>query len=78
MSIYELVPDDLRSLIYARKLYDVVRLSVEMGLFSRLSSPVTPEALSSGNDRAFIGYLLEALAAFGYVERIDEGGRGVL
>jgi predicted O-methyltransferase YrrM len=74
MSEYELVPGNLKALIYNRKLYDVVRLSVEIGLFSRLGSPATPGSLSSGSDVAFIEYLLEALAAFGYVKKIDMEG----
>lgn len=66
--------ENLKDLIYYRKLYDVVRLSVDMGLFSKLGSPVRREDLSMWIDETFVGYLLEALSVFGYVERIDRGG----
>jgi predicted TPR repeat methyltransferase len=71
------VPDNLRTLVNYRKLYDVVRLSAEIGIFDGLSRPAAPEdiAASMGTDTRFICYLLEALARFGYVETVEKDGR---
>lgn len=65
-------PDNLKTLINYRKLYDVLRLSVEIGIFSSLCRPAAPEdlAVSMGVDAHFIRYLLNVLARFGYVETI--------
>jgi tetratricopeptide (TPR) repeat protein/predicted O-methyltransferase YrrM len=66
-------PGNLKTLINYRKLYDVVRLSAEIDLFSYLGQPVAPEdlAVRMGMDARFICYLLNVLARFGYVEMIE-------
>lgn len=74
MRIFYPMPEEIRSLVYQRKLYDVVRIAVDMGLFSRLGSPATPEDVADGADATFVRYLLDALAAFGYVDRSEHGG----
>ena len=70
-------PDSLKTLINNRKLYDVVRLSAEIDIFTYLCQPATPEelAISLGVDSRFICYLLNALARFGYVETIETDGK---
>jgi tetratricopeptide (TPR) repeat protein/predicted O-methyltransferase YrrM len=70
-------PGNLKELINYRKLYDIVRLSVELGVYSSLSHPASPEDLSDsmGIDADFIGYLLNALARFGYVEKFEKDGK---
>jgi predicted O-methyltransferase YrrM len=69
----ELTPENLRSLVYHRKLYDVVKFSVESRIFDKMCRPVTLEAFS-GMDDVFIDYLLDVLAASGYVEKMVKGG----
>ncbi len=70
-------PGNLKTLINYRKLYDVVRISAEIDLFTYLCQPATPEdlAVSLGVDARFVCYLLNVLARFGYVETIETGGK---
>lgn len=70
-------PVNLKTLINYRKLYDVVKLSAEIDLFSAMRQPVTPEDLAAGTgvDTRFINYLLNVLVRFGYVEKTGTDDR---
>ncbi|MGA9140587.1 MAG: tetratricopeptide repeat protein [Methanocella sp.] len=70
-------PGNLKTLINYRKLYDVVKLSAEIDLFTYLCQPATPEdlAVGLGVDERFVCYLLDVLARFGYVETLETGDR---
>ncbi|HTX44618.1 MAG TPA: methyltransferase [Methanocella sp.] len=72
----ELAPKNLKSLIYHRKLYDVVKLSVELRIYDKMRWPVTLDCISGelGVDDVFLGYLLDVLAASGYAEKMERGG----
>ncbi len=72
----EQTPANLKSLVYHRKLYDAVKLSVELRVYDELGRPVTLECLSGklDVDTIFLGHLLDTLAAAGYVEKAEEGG----
>ncbi len=72
----ELKPDNLKDLIYYRKLYDVVKFSVDAEIFSRISAPASVEEIADkmSMDVIFIERLLNVLAEHGYVETMDENG----
>lgn len=64
-----LVPSELISLINTRKLYDVVKFSVDIDLFSMTDRAVAVEELAreTGTDPRFMECLLNVLALAGYV-----------
>ncbi len=66
------IPAQIKLLINYRKLFEVVRLSVDLDLYSKLVRPITVERLSNELkiDRQFIQYLLTVLYKFGFVEVI--------
>jgi len=70
------IPENIKALVNYRKLYDVVKFSVELGIYDKLDGPITTGELSDrlGLDAVFIQYLLNALATSGYVERIEKSG----
>lgn len=71
-----MIPENLRSLVYGRKLYDAVKLSAGLRIFDHMSDTATPDGLSGelGIEAVFLGYLLDALAAAGYVEKTVKDG----
>lgn len=76
VSVY-VSPGNIKSLVNYRKLYDVVKLSAELDIFTSLCRPATPEDLAAdlGTDALFVRYLLDVLARFGYVETVEKDGR---
>ena len=68
----------LRSLIFARKAYDVVKFAVDIDLFSRMSRAVSTEALALEMDikPGLLSYLLAFLADTGYLRRVGAKGHG--
>ena len=72
----ELKPDNLKDLIYYRKLYDVVKFSVDIEIFGHISGLACAEEIAdrAGLDVLFIGRLLNVLARHGYVEIVEMKG----
>lgn len=67
-----LIPEKILSIINYRRLLEVVKLSVDIDLYSYMGTPVSLDVLSekTGLDRQFMEYLLNALLSFGFVEKI--------
>jgi len=72
-----LIPDNVKTLVYYRKLFDIVKFSVEQGVYTELEKPATAADLAGrlGVDTAFIRYLLDVLAGHGYVEAVEADGK---
>ena len=68
----ELEPGPIRRILNCQKLFDIVKVSVDLGIYSQISSPLTAQHLSQslGIDERFLMYLLETLWRIGLVERI--------
>jgi len=69
----ELEPDPIRRILNYRKLFDVLRVSVDLDVYTHLSSPMSARRLSRPLrvDARFLGYLLETLWRIGLVERTE-------
>ena len=66
----ELIPRDLKGLAFSRKLYDVVKFSTDIDLFSRADSAVSLDKLveDTGVDSRFLELLLSVLDGAGFME----------
>ncbi|MCD1295391.1 hypothetical protein CUJ83_10310 [Methanocella sp. CWC-04] len=73
----ELMPENIRELLKYRKLFEVVKLSVETGLYSHMDTPKTVSDLSeaTGIEPGFLERLLKALGKFGYVQILKDGDK---
>jgi predicted O-methyltransferase YrrM len=69
---YDSVPANIKLLINYRKLFEVVRLSTDLDLYSKMARPITAEQLSHELeiDGQFIEYFLTVLYKFGFVDVI--------
>jgi predicted O-methyltransferase YrrM len=67
----------LKKLLDQKKLYDLVRFSTESSIFEALCSPASAEDVASvtGTDEHFASYLLDALAAAGFIDTVKYGDR---
>lgn len=76
ITLNDRIPENLKDLINSRKLFDVVKFSVELGVYEDMVRPATLEDISgkTGMDPVFTRHLLNALSAFGYVERTEKDG----
>lgn len=74
---YDSIPAQIKLLISYKKLFEVVRLSIDLDLYSKLERPITVERVSNELkiDGQFIEYFLTILYKFGFVEVImaDQG-----
>jgi precorrin-6B methylase 2 len=70
----ELEPDTIRRILNGNKLFEILRLSVELDIYTRLTSPLTIRRLSQSLalDERFLTYLLDTLRPIGLVERLDD------
>lgn len=75
MSQYELVPKHIKLIINCRKFFEIMRLSVDLDIYSKMERPVTVEHLSNEIeiDEQFTEYLLKVLYKFGFVDCITSG-----
>ena len=66
----ELEPDVINRLVKYRKLCDIFTASVDIDIYTHLSSPSTAQYLSKalGIDECFLAYLLETLLGSGLVD----------
>ncbi len=69
---YDSIPAQVKLLISYRKLFEVVRLSMDLDLYSKMERPITVEHLSNELqiDGQFIEYFLTVLYKFGFVDVI--------
>lgn len=67
---YDSIPAQIKLLLSYRKLFEVLKLSVDLDLYSKLERPITVEDLSHELkiDGQFIEYFLTVLYKFGFVE----------
>ena len=75
MSHYELAPKRIKLLINCRKFFEIMRLSVDLDIYSKMDHPVTAEHLSNELkiDEQFTEYLLKVLYKFNFVDVIMSG-----
>jgi len=75
VSHYELVPKCIKQLINYRKFFDVMQLSVDLDIYSKMERPITVEHLSNELeiDEQFTEYFLTVLCKFGFVDVIMSG-----
>jgi hypothetical protein len=66
----ELEPEVIKCLVNYRKLFDVLRVSVDLDVYTHLASPATAHCLSKtlGIDEYFLSYLLDTLLRIGLVD----------
>ena len=67
----ELEPEPLKRILNYHKLFEIVKMSVDLGLYTQIASPLTAQHLSQslGIDERFLTFLLETLWRAGLVER---------
>jgi len=70
---FELEPEPIRRILNYRKLFEIVKVSVDLGIYTRIASPLTAQRLSQllGIDEYFLTFLLETLRQTGLVERVQ-------
>jgi precorrin-6B methylase 2 len=70
----ELEPEVIKCLVNYRKLFDVLRISVDLDIYTHLASPSTAHCLSKtlGIDEYFLSYLLDTLLRIGLVDTSSE------
>ena len=75
MSHYELVPKHIKQAINCRKFFEIMRLSVDLDIYSKMERPVTVEHLSNELeiDEQFTEYFLKVLSKFGFVDVMING-----
>jgi len=75
VSHYELVPKCIKQLINYRKFFDVMQLSVDLDIYSKMEYPITVKHLSNELeiDEQFTEYFLTVLTKFGFVDVIMSG-----
>ena len=68
---FELDPEPIRRLLNYQKLFEILKVSVDLGIYTHITSPLTARRLSQslGMDERFLMYLLETLWRIGLVER---------
>ena len=67
----ELEPEPIRRILNYQKVFEILKVSVDLEIFTQIASPLTPQRLSQslGIDECFVQYLLETLWRTGLVER---------
>ncbi len=67
----ELEPEPIRRILNYQKLFEILKASVDLGIYTHITSPLTARRLSQslGTDERFLMYLLETLWRIGLVER---------
>ncbi|HEY5141396.1 MAG TPA: class I SAM-dependent methyltransferase [Methylococcales bacterium] len=72
----ELEPEPIGRLLNYHKLFEIVKVSVDLGIYARITSPLTAQRLSQslGIDERFLTFLLETLSGTGLVERTQSDG----
>src|SRR5665647_501981 len=70
----ELEPEPIGRLLNYHKLFEIVKVSVDLGIYARITSPLTAQRLSQslGIDERFLTFLLETLWRTGLVERTQD------
>src|SRR5665647_1225518 len=70
---FELEPEPIRRILNYHKLFEIVKVSVDLGIYTQIASPLTAQRLSQslGIDERFLTLLLETLRRTGLVERIQ-------
>jgi precorrin-6B methylase 2 len=69
----ELEPDAIRLILNYRKLFEILKVSLDLDIYTRITSPLTARHLSRslGVDERFLTYLLETLQRIGLVIRVE-------
>jgi predicted O-methyltransferase YrrM len=72
----ELVPDNIRLLVDNRRLLDVVKLAMDLDLFSKIPDEMSLDELSLALDldTQFVEYLMRVLCSSGFAEAIPAAG----
>jgi len=72
----ELIPDNIRLLVDNRRLLDVVKLAVDLDLFSKIADETSLDELSLilNLDSQFVEYLMRVLCSSGFAEAVPAGG----
>ena len=67
----ELEPEPIRLILNYHKLFEILKVSVDLGIYSQITTPMTARHLSRllGIDESFISFLLETLWLTGLLER---------
>lgn len=67
----ELEPEPIRRILNCQKLFEILKVSVDLEIYTLITSPLTARRLSQslGIDERFLMYLLETLWRIGLVER---------
>jgi hypothetical protein len=67
----ELEPEPIKLILNYHKLLQIVKVSVDLGIYTQIASPLTAQRLSQslGIDERFLTFLLETLRRTGLVER---------
>ncbi|MGZ4864076.1 MAG: methyltransferase [Halobacteriota archaeon] len=67
----ELEPEPIRRILNYRKLFEILKVSVDLGIYTQLATPLTARHLSQslGLDDSFISLLLDTLWLTGLLER---------
>ncbi len=67
----ELEPEPIKRILNCQKLFAILKVSVDLGIYTQLAYPLTAHHLSHslGIDERFLMYLLETLQRIGLVER---------
>jgi precorrin-6B methylase 2 len=67
----ELEPEPIRRILNYCKLFEILKVSVDLGIYTQITTPLTARRLSQslGIDESFLTFLLEALRLTGLLER---------
>ena len=73
----ELDLEPIRRILNYKKLFDIVKVSVELEIYTHISTPPTAQRLSQslGMHERFLVYLLQTLWRIGFVERSRKAKR---
>jgi hypothetical protein len=67
----ELEPEPVRRILNYHKLFEILKVSVDLGIYTQITTPLTAHRLSQslGIDESFLTFLLETLWLTGLLER---------
>src|SRR5674536_379039 len=68
----ELEPEPVRRILNYHKLFEILKVSVDLGIYTQITTPLTAHRLSQslGIDESFLTFLVETLWLTGLLERV--------